>query len=131
MDKEKKVINGITFFTKEFKLKVIKEVEQGLITKEEARRKYDIKGKSAILIWQRAFKRVPQTPMKAIKMVLKKERKEKNQDKIPSQKRIKELEKQLEDEKLKSLVYSTMIDIAEKELKISIRKKYYTKPSTK
>ena len=33
------------------------------------------------------------------------------------------LEKQLEDEKLKSFVYSTMIDVAEKELKISIRKK--------
>ena len=48
MDKEKKVINGITFFTKEFKLKVINEVEQGLITKEEAHRKYDIKGKSGV-----------------------------------------------------------------------------------
>ena len=37
--------------------------------------------------------------------------------------RIKELEKALEYEKLKSLAYNTMIDIAEKEFNIPIRKK--------
>ena len=37
--------------------------------------------------------------------------------------RIKELEKALEYEKLRSLAYSTMIDIAEKEFNIPIRKK--------
>ena len=37
-------------------------------------------------------------------------------------KRIAELERQLEDEKLRSAAYNMMIDIAERELKISIRK---------
>ena len=37
--------------------------------------------------------------------------------------RIKEFEKALEYEKLRSLAYSTMIDIAEKEFNIPIRKK--------
>ena len=41
--------------------------------------------------------------------------------------RIKELEKALEYEKLRSLAYSTMIDIAEKEFNIPIRKKPGTK----
>ena len=38
-------------------------------------------------------------------------------------KRIEELEKALEYEKLRSLAYSTMIDIAEEDFKIKIRKK--------
>src|SRR5436309_1334358 len=43
------------------------------------------------------------------------------------QKRILELERQLEDEKLRSEAYARMIERAEKELKISIRKKIGTK----
>jgi transposase len=43
--------------------------------------------------------------------------------------RIKELEKQLEAERLLSLGLSTMIDIAEEELGVSIRKKSGSKPS--
>ncbi len=43
-------------------------------------------------------------------------------------KRVAELEKQLKDAELKAIAFSTMIDIAEKELKIPIRKKYNTKP---
>ncbi len=44
-------------------------------------------------------------------------------------KRIKELERQLEDEKIRAEGYSKMIDIAEDQLKISIRKKSTTKQS--
>src|SRR5574343_436573 len=43
-------------------------------------------------------------------------------------KRIIELEKQLKDAELKAIAFSTMVDIAEKEFKIPIRKKYNTKP---
>jgi len=43
-------------------------------------------------------------------------------------KRIFELEKQLKDAELKAIAYSTMVDIAEKEFKIPIRKKFNTKP---
>ena len=43
-------------------------------------------------------------------------------------KRISELEKQLKDAELKAIAFSTMVDIAEKEFKIPIRKKYNTKP---
>ena len=41
--------------------------------------------------------------------------------------RIKKLEKELEDANLRAEAYSTMIDIAEKQLKIKIRKKSNTK----
>ena len=43
-------------------------------------------------------------------------------------KRISELEKQLKDVELKAIAFSTMVDIAEKEFKIPIRKKLNTKP---
>jgi len=43
-------------------------------------------------------------------------------------KRIAELEKQLKSAELKAIAFSTMVDIAEKEFKIPIRKKLNTKP---
>ena len=43
-------------------------------------------------------------------------------------KRVEELEKELKDAQMKAIAFSTMVDIAEKELKISIRKKLNTKP---
>ncbi len=43
-------------------------------------------------------------------------------------KRIVELERQLKDAELKAIAFSTMVDIAEKEFKIPIRKKLNTKP---
>lgn len=51
----------------------------------------------------------------------------KSQDTRELQRRIQELEQQLCDEKLRSEAYLRMIDKAEKELKVSIKKK----PSTK
>lgn len=41
--------------------------------------------------------------------------------------RIADLEKKLKDAELKAIAFSTMVDIAEKEFKISIRKKFNTK----
>jgi hypothetical protein len=42
--------------------------------------------------------------------------------------RIKVLEQQLKDAELKAIAYSTMVDVAEKEFNIPIRKKFNTKP---
>lgn len=47
------------------------------------------------------------------------------------QKRVRELEIQLKDAEMKAIVFSTMIDIAEKEFNIPIRKKANTKPLKK
>ena len=50
-----------------------------------------------------------------------------DKDPVELQKRVKELEKQLETAQLKAEGYELMIEIAEKELKIPIRKKSDTK----
>lgn len=47
------------------------------------------------------------------------------------QDKIKRLEKELEEAKIKAIAYSTMIDIAEDELNIPIRKKQNTRPLKK
>lgn len=54
-----------------------------------------------------------------------------SKDQAQLEQRIAELEKALEEARLKALAYSKMIDIAEAELDISIRKKSNTKPSNK
>jgi len=46
-------------------------------------------------------------------------------------KRIAELEKQLKDAEMKAIAYATMVDIAEKEFNIPIKKKFNTNPSQK
>ena len=46
-------------------------------------------------------------------------------------KRIAELEKQLKDAEMKAIAYATMVDIAEKEFNIPIKKKFNTKPFQK
>jgi transposase len=48
---------------------------------------------------------------------------------LVEQERIRVLEQRLREAELKAIAYSKMIDIAEKEFKISIRKKFNTKPS--
>jgi len=115
-------------YNETFKLQVIKEVLSGTISKEQARRKYQIKGKSAILNWIRKFgwSDSKLLPIHFTSMSAKK-------DLSPEelQKRVKELECALEDAQLRAEGYSRMIDIAERELKIKIRKKSNTKQSGK
>lgn len=117
------------YFSDVLKLQIIQEVVSGSLSKEEARRKYEIKGKSAILKWMRKFgyvaKSLAENTVEGMK------EKELPDDPAELKRRIKELEKALEAAKLSSEAYSTMIDIAEKEFKIPIRKKHVTKQSLK
>ncbi len=48
-------------------------------------------------------------------------------EKLQLKKRIDELVKKLKDAEMKAIAYSTMVDVAEKEFNIPIRKKYNTK----
>lgn len=108
------------YFSEDQKLRIIQEVLSGRISKERARHKYDIKGHSAILNWMRSF---GISSLKTIEQ-LKASKKEKLVDA-----RIKELEEALKTSELKAEAYSKMIDIAEQEFKIKIRKKSHTKQS--
>jgi transposase len=116
-------------FTDSFKLKVIGEILNGEISKEEARRKYGLGGKSGILIWMRKFGVSTEREMKDSFAVMK--GKSNKKDELLQEEKIKLLEKALQQSELKAEAYSRMIDIAEKELNIKIRKKSSTKQSGK
>ena len=112
-----------TFYSESVKKAVVHEVKTGRITKEEARRRYNIRSSTSISNWIRKFE--GQTSSRPNQMDYK------NKSKEDLIKRIKELERQLEDEQIRSFGYSKMIDIAEDQLKVQIRKKPDTKRSKK
>lgn len=118
-------------YDREFKKRIIEEYLTSGCAKMFLVRKYNIKFKSAIQTWMRIlgysdpisqgqrakFGEIILVPLA------------KSQKNTPAdlEKRVRELERLLEDEKLRSEGYSRMIEKAEKELKISIRKKTTTK----
>ena len=108
-------------FSESFKIHVVDEVERGLITEAEANRKYDILGHSTIQKWHRKYgKTASCIKSKGGRVELTNEEQElmflRNENKA--------LKKDLEDAKLKNVVWETFADVAEKELGISIRKKF-------
>jgi len=120
-------------YDREFKRKVVEEYLATGCTKMFLLRKYNIQFKSAIQTWMRILGYhdpggQPQT-FKFGKIIFTSLAKQKpnTTESAELQKRILELERQLEDEKLRSEAYARMIEKAEKELKISIRKKTGTK----
>lgn len=113
------------YFSDSFKLGVIQRVISGELTKEQARIHYGIGGSSAILNWMRKFGYTSDSthpiPMN------KKPLDDHPSDPIELKKQLKHTQKLLEREQQRSEFYQTMIDIAERELGISIRKKSDTR----
>src|SRR5947207_131676 len=92
------------YFSEVFKLSIVQAVLCGKVTKEAARRKYGIKGKSAILSWLRKF-----GPLLKLDTTMPLNQKKKQDLKNSKAKLLKEnemLKKQLEDEKLRAAAYS-------------------------
>ena len=104
-----------------FKLAVISQVEKGDMTYKQAQKQYGIQGKSTVLVWLRKHGDLDWSKAKPRNYTYMSKQKE-----TPSQK-IKRLEKELEDEKLKTLILNTMIDISDKQYGTSIRKKFLSK----
>jgi transposase-like protein len=114
-------------FSESFKCSIVDQVNRGLIGKEEARRRYSIKGKSSILQWQRNYQKYGRCSLNLIVDTIPLKTKKPSAAVLDSPEalhaRIKQLERQLEDEQIRSEAYSRMIDFAEKELNVPIRKK--------
>lgn len=112
------------YYSDVFKRRVVSEVRSGAISKEGARRKYGIRGKSAILYWMQKFDGIevdydkgemPKIPMDELE--------ELKQLSIENQ----QLKEDLKKASLRSEAYNLMIQIAENEYGIPIRKKYGSK----
>lgn len=125
----------VNHYPDDFKLEVIREVLSGQLTKEGARRKYLLGGKSAILKWMRKFGLENKPISKDTTfMNLQKESHSKVEtvdmyEVAALKKKIKDLELQLEYERLRTEALDTMINMAETRFNIPIRKKSGAKQS--
>lgn len=88
----------------------------------------------AILRWMRTFGYIDQTRLAKMDGQMKEKSTEHQVDAFEIErlkKQIAELELKLKDAEFKAIAFSTMIDVAEDEFKLKIRKKFNTKPFKK
>ena len=132
--KKKRQVNQ--HYSWDFKRKVIEEYLSTGCSKESLLRKYHIFFGGAIQLWMRQLDYEDIYKEKRYFSSLREDslKKQKSQqedtgpaDEASLKKRIKQLERQLEDEKFRSEMYDRMINLAEKQFKITIRKKPNTK----
>ena len=103
-------------YTLAFKLGVVDLVEKGEFTYKQAQEHYGIQGKSTVLVWLRKHGKMDWSkPFQHPLMPKSKE--------TPAQK-IKRLERELKDEKIRNQVLNGMVDIMDNEYGAGLRKKY-------
>lgn len=117
----------VNHYPDEFKLKVVQEYLSTDKSQKELMQEYGIGGKNNITKWMRKFGlKTPTEEQIKVQIVMSKEKK-KSPREVELEAKVKKMEEALEYERLKTLALNTMIDVAERNLKISIRKKFGTK----
>ncbi len=124
MGKEiKKNAKPCTFrYSRKFKEQVCSEFLKGGITKADIERKYQV-GHGRVLYWLQECGYLAKDGSLTPKRILMGKNKPDSSDTLSSAARIKQLEKALEQANLQAEAYRLMIEIAERELKIDIKKK--------
>jgi transposase-like protein len=117
-----------SFYSEEFKWKVVQDVLEGRYTKEEARRIHNIKSNCAVLYWMRKYSGNDNYRQGGIPLGTKADM-NKMKELSEKDRRIKELEEQLDRERLRADLWQKMVEVAEEHLNLDIRKKYGAKPS--
>lgn len=125
MSKPKKfvIFKGRKHYSESFKKHVVREVESGKISKEEARHKYNILGNSAVLNWCRTYGKLNNYKFTRQPTMSNEAASEK-----AYKRRIKELESELSNTKLRVSYLESVIEVAE-EMGIFSSKKFVAQPS--
>jgi len=115
-----------------FKLQVVGEVERGELSQSQAKKKYGIQGASTIRKWIDKFGKFDRAYELESKKMKSPEQKilELEQKLKLLERKNKSLEHQVEQTNKKAIFFDMMIDIAEEEFKIPIRKKYLSNQLT-
>ena len=117
----------VNHFTDEIRFQVVQEYLNTGISQKQLQKKYSIGGNNCINNWMRKFG----TSEVTVEQINLQQAMSKEEEKTPRERKleakVKELERALEQERLRTLALDTMINIAERDLKISIRKKSGTK----
>lgn len=110
-------------FTDDFKLQVVQEYLSTEISQEELKKKYNFGGNNNIPNWMRKFglSKPSEDQIQLHRFMAKEKQKSSSEQELEL--KIKKLEEELKREQFKTLALNTMINIAERELKVDIRKK--------
>jgi transposase len=103
--------------------KIVEELLSGTVTLSQLRKRYNIGGQGTVMRWVKEYQNEGQNLLSSGM--------EKSQDKSSdgnTERTFQELEAELKLAKLKIIALETMIDVAEEQLNIEIRKKSGTKP---
>mgnify|MGYP001104336857 CR=1 FL=1 len=104
-------------YTLGFKLSVVEQIERGDLTYKQAQQRYGIQGRSTVLVWLRKHGKLDRSnPSRNAHPV--------PQSKETPAQKIKRLEKELTEEKARTLILNRMIDISDREYGTAIRKKF-------
>ena len=119
-------------YSMSFKLQIVQEIEQGKVSISQVRKEYGIQSRSTIVQWLRKFGNFDwdnQTPSNMAKSPEQKIMELEAQVKLlEKQKALLEREAYVADKK--AIIFDMMIDIAEKEYQIDIRKNSSPEQST-
>ena len=109
-------------YTLAFKLAVVYEVEQGSLTYHEAQDKYGIQGRSTVLTWLRKHGRMNWHNLSAVGSKRDVMMTQSTLSMTPDQK-IKALEVELKEAKLKAELFEAMLDVIRTEYGVNLPKK--------
>jgi transposase len=116
----KAIVNKIS---DELQFQIVQEYLSTSVTQKELKEKYNFKGNNNINYWMRKFGLSNQSKEQIqLDLAMEKEIKKTSLE-LEQELKIKKLEEELRFEKFRTKALSTMIDIAERELKVDIRKK--------
>jgi transposase-like protein len=116
----KTIVNKIS---DELQFQIVQEYLSTSATQKELKEKYNFKGNNNINYWMRKFGlSKPSTEQIELHQTMEKEIKKTSLE-LEQEIKIKKLEEELKREQFRTKALNTMIDIAERELKVDIRKK--------
>ena len=117
----------VKHYPDELKLKVLQEYFSTDKSQRELMVKYKIGGNNTIKKWMRKFdlSEPSEEQIKTQRIMSKEEEKTVKERELEA--KVAQLERELEQERLRTLALNTLINVAERDLKITIRKKYGAK----
>ncbi len=102
---------------------IVRAIEEGRMTVAEAKLAYNLKWTPRITKWLRDYRRENEELVISGKTLMKDKMENQQPDSDTDKKALAQALKELEEEKLKVKALNTLIDVAEEQFKISIRKK--------
>ena len=111
-----------------FKLSVVDEVEKGEMTYKQAQDQYGIQGRSTVLVWLRKHGRLDWSQGTPVQLSRRLPVSDTPSSPTPQQ-RIKMLEKQLEEMKLKADFFEAIVKVMEQDYGAPMPKKLHRKSS--